>query len=159
MRLRLPALALLVLLGWTVPASADVTVFTGSASSPSNRQTTGASVGLTLLIVGFEFEYASVKEDVATGAPAVRTGMANAFIQPPTAFMGIRPYATTGIGLYRERLGLDSTTSVAFNSGGGVKVNLIGPLGARLDYRVFKLRGTPRASLFHRIYVGANLSF
>ncbi len=159
MRLRIPALAMLVLIGCALPASADVTIFTGSASAPSNRQVTGASVGLTLLVAGFEFEYASVKEDVSTGAPAVRTGMANAFIQTPTAIMGITPYATTGIGVYRERLALDSTTSVAFNSGGGVKVSLIGPLRARLDYRVFKLRGAPQTSLFHRIYVGANLSF
>lgn len=159
MRLRIPVLALSALLGAAVPASADITVFTGSASSPSNRQTSGASLGLTLLVVGFEFEYASINEDAATGAPAVRTGMANAFIQPPMAIMGITPYATTGVGVYRERLALDSTTSVAFNSGGGVKVSLIGPLRARLDYRVFKLRGTPQTSLFHRIYVGANLAF
>jgi opacity protein-like surface antigen len=159
MKLRVPAVVLLALLCSAIPASADVTVFTGSASSPSNRQTMGASLGLTLLIVGFEFEYASVNEDAASGAPAVRTGMANAFIQPPVAIMGITPYATTGVGVYRERLALDSTTSVAFNSGGGLKVSLVGPLRARLDYRVFKLRGSPQTSLFHRIYVGANLAF
>jgi len=159
MRLHLPALTFLVLLCGVAPASADITVFTGSASSPSNRQTTGAALGMTLLIVGFEFEYAAVNEDAAAGAPSVKTGMANAFIQPPMAIMGITPYATTGVGIFRERLTTDSTTNVAFNSGGGVKVSLIGPLRARLDYRVFKLRNSPQVALFHRLYVGANLAF
>ena len=32
------------------------------------------------------------------------------------------------------------------NNGGGVKIKLAGPLRVRLDYRVFTLRGSPRAS-------------
>ena len=160
MRHRLTVLALTAAMAAAaVPASADVTLFTGSANGPSNRRTTGAAVGMTLVVVGFEFEYATVNEDAVAGAPRVRTGMANAFIQPPLAIMGLRPYATTGVGISSETLGDTSTTSVAFNSGGGVKVSLVGPLRARLDYRVFKLRGTPQTSLFHRLYVGANLSF
>jgi hypothetical protein len=38
-------------------------------------------------------------------------------------------------------------------------VSLFGPLKARLDYRVFKLRGAPLYSVVQRIYVGANLAF
>ncbi len=159
MRLHQAVFILAGLAALATPAHADVTAFIGSATSPSNRQTTGVAVGMTLVVVGFEFEYATVKEDLAAGAPALRTGMANAFLQPPMAIMGIRPYVTAGTGLYQERVGAATTTHMGFNSGAGAKVSLIGPLGARLDYRVFKLRGTPQTSLVHRIYIGANLSF
>jgi len=159
MQLYRAAVALAGLAAVATPAYADATVFIGSATSPSNRQTTGVAVGMTLVVVGFEFEYATVKEDLATGAPDLRTGMVSAFLQPPTALMGIRPYVISGVGLYQERAGAFTTTQVAFSSGGGARVSLIGPLGARADYRVFKLRGTPQTSLVHRIYIGANLSF
>ena len=154
--------AVFVLAGLAVfatQARADVTVFTGSATSPSNRQTTGVAVGMTLVVVGFEFEYATVNEDLATGAPALRTGMANAFLQPPAAIRGLRPYVTAGVGLYQERAGTRTTTHMGVNSGAGAKVSLIGPLGARLDYRIFRLQGAPQTSLVHRIYIGASLSF
>jgi opacity protein-like surface antigen len=147
------------LLACSLPARADVTVFTGSATSSSNRLTTGTAVGITLLAVGFEFEYATIKADTLQGAPNVRTGMANAFLQPPMAILGIHPYATTGVGFYRERSTTASQTGFGLNYGAGVKIALIGPLRARLDYRVFKLRGTPQRSVIHRLYVGANLAF
>lgn len=159
MQLHRAAFVLAGLAAVATPAYADVTVFTGSVTSPSNRQTTGVAAGVTLIVVGFEFEYATVNQDLAAGAPGLRTGMANAFLQPPMNIMGIRPYVTSGVGLYQERAGAQTTTHVAFNSGGGAKVSLIGPLRARVDYRVFKLRGTPQTSLVHRIYIGANLSF
>jgi hypothetical protein len=38
-------------------------------------------------------------------------------------------------------------------------VSLFGPLKARLDYRVFKLRGAPLYSTLHRVYAGVNLAF
>ena len=71
-------------------------------------------------------------------------------------------YATTGVGGYREEL--DATgheeTNIAFNTGGGAKITLIGPLRVRVDYRVFKLRGEPlRPSAVHRLYAGVNLAF
>ncbi len=160
MRIRIPPFAFVALaLLWAAPAWADLTVFTGSVNAPSNRRTTGIGVGMTLVVVGFEFEYATASEDPVAGAPRVRTGMANAFLQPPMAIMGVRPYVTTGVGLYQERLGTQTATSAAFNSGAGVKVSLVGPLRARFDYRVFKLRGEPGTSLFHRLYIGANLAF
>jgi len=76
------------------------------------------------------------------------------------SFAGMQFYVTTGAGLYRENLGELQETHVGFNSGGGAKISLLGPLRARLDYRVFKLRGEPlRPSVVHRVYAGINLAF
>ena len=61
--------------------------------------------------------------------------------------------------MYREKLGTLSETSFGVNSGGGVKVSLLGPVRARIDYRVFNLRGDPMHSTVHRFYAGVNLSF
>lgn len=142
------------------PVFADATVFIGAATSPSSRQARGFSVGVSLLVVGFEFEYANIKEELDGSSPSVRTGMANAFLQTPFAIVGLQPYFTTGVGVYRERLGdLSQETNLGVNTGGGVKISLLGPLRARVDYRVFKLRDAPVDSVVHRIYVGANLAF
>jgi hypothetical protein len=48
---------------------------------------------------------------------------------------------------------------VATNLGGGVKITLVGPIRARLDYRIFNLRGEPLHSTVHRVYAGFNLAF
>jgi hypothetical protein len=49
---------------------------------------------------------------------------------------------------------------VGINVGGGVKMNLAGPLRLRLDYRVFTLRGSDvRHSKPQRFYAGLNLKF
>jgi hypothetical protein len=46
------------------------------------------------------------------------------------------------------------------NVGGGAKIELIGPLRLRVDYRVFNLSGGDLVdSTPQRIYVGANLAF
>jgi hypothetical protein len=85
--------------------------------------------------------------------------MGNVLLQTPVAIMGLQPYFTTGGGAYRERLGEQQETHVGLNTGGGVKISLLGPVRARLDYRVFKLRGAPLYSTVHRLYAGINLSF
>jgi hypothetical protein len=153
------ALTLCVLTVTAVPASADITAFIGTATSPNNRPLWGAAFGVGLLIVGFEFEYANVVEDVPTGSPSLRTGMGNVLLQTPGPIMGFQPYFTTGGGVYRELFGTVSNTDIGMNNGGGVKINVLGPLRVRLDYRVFTLRGSPRASPVHRLYAGANLNF
>jgi opacity protein-like surface antigen len=140
-------------------ANADVTAFLGSTTRPSNRQVRGIAVGAGFLIVGAEFEYADAREEPLDGAPALRTGMANVYAQPLLGLAGVQPYATTGVGLYREQLGTRRETNVGFNAGGGIKVSLLGPVRVRLDYRVFKLRGTPINPLVHRFYVGLTLGF
>ena len=110
----------------------------------------GLAIGVGMLIVGFEFEYADTPDDPTAAAPSLRTGSGNILLQTPTAFFGIQPYLTGGAGLYRETLGTHEDTSFALNTGGGVKVSLVGPLRLRIDYRVFKLGGGALASPAHR---------
>jgi opacity protein-like surface antigen len=138
---------------------ADITGFVGANTTPANRQTLGAAVGMGLLVVGFEFEYAATSDDAMAGAPSLKTGMANVLLQTPVPLAGFQPYGTVGGGIYNETLGTHSDTSFGSNLGGGVKISLVGPLGLRVDYRVFKLGSGALYSPAHRIYAGLNLKF
>ena len=140
-------------------AFADATAFLGSTTTPANRPAKGVAFGVGLLIVGFEFEFSSTDETIDEAAPALRTGMGNVLLQTPFPIAGMRFYVTTGAGLYRERLGARQETHAGFNTGGGAKITLLGPIRARVDYRVFQLRGEPLHSTVHRVYAGLNLAF
>jgi opacity protein-like surface antigen len=155
----LALLTLVLLIAAPSRAAADITAFIGVNPTPESRTTTGISVGVGLLIVGFEFEYAHTREDLLEGAPRLRTYMFNGLLQTPFAIAGFQPYATAGGGVYRETLSEDSETNVGINVGGGVKMSLAGPLRLRLDYRVFTLQGDPRYSHPQRFYAGLNLKF
>ena len=144
---------------WSTPAFADVTAFIGSTTTPANRAVKGLALGVGLLIVGFEFEFAETGEVLADAAPSLRTGMGNVLLQSPIPVAGMQFYLTTGTGMYRERLGTLQETNFGFNSGGGAKITLLGPIRARLDYRVFKLRGEPLHAVVHRVYAGLNFAF
>lgn len=152
-------LAALVTAATAAPASADATVFIGSTMTPANRAVRGVALGVGLLVVGFEFELADTSETVSEGAPSLRTGMGNVLLQTLSPIAGMQFYFTTGGGVYRERLNTRQETHLGVNSGGGVKILLLGPIRARLDYRVFKLRGQPLHSTVHRVYAGLNLAF
>ena len=141
------------------PAFADATVFIGSTTTPNARQARGFAVGGGILAFGFEFEYSDTREELEDGAPSLRTGMGNVLLQTPIAIKGFQPYFTTGFGGYRESLNEQSETQLGGNVGGGLKMRVAGPLRARFDYRVFRLRGEPLHEIVHRLYVGANLSF
>ena len=141
------------------PAFADITAFVGANMTPANRQVRGAAIGVGLLVVGFEFEYANTTDDPRASAPSLTTGSGNLLLQTPVSFFGVQPYFTTGGGLYRETLGAHRDTSVALNTGGGVKVSLLGPVRVRVDYRVFKLASGALSSPAHRLYVGLNVKF
>jgi opacity protein-like surface antigen len=159
---RVPTLVLALtcaLLVLARPVAADVTAFLGANMSPDARLTKGASLGSGLLVLGFEFEYADAAEDPATGSPSLRTGMANVLLQTPVAILRMQPYITTGTGLYRERLGASQDTGIGFNTGGGVKITLAGPLRLRLDYRILRLGDDAVVSPSHRVYAGLNLKF
>lgn len=151
--------AILLLLACSTPAWADATLFAGSSSAPSHRQTRGIAVGVSHFVLGFEFEYATTSEDVDDAAPGLRTGMGNLLLQSPIAIHGFQPYVTVGAGGYRERLGMESETQLGVNTGGGVKITLAGPLRARVDYRAFRLAGNPLYPRSHRLYAGLNVKF
>ena len=150
-----------LVLALAIPAWADATAFIGANMTPNNRQTRGFALGAGLLVVGFEFEYADTTDstDLFAPAPSLKTGIGNVILQPPFAVFGLQPYFTTGGGLYRETLGEHQDTGFALNTGGGVKVSLIGPLRLRVDYRVFKLGSGALYSPAHRIYAGLNVKF
>ena len=92
-------------------------------------------VGAGLLIIGFEFEYSDTTDDPAAAAPSLKTGMGNMLLQTPVAFSGVQPYFTVGGGVYHEELGAVSNTGFVGNTGGGVKISLVGPVRLRVDYR------------------------
>jgi opacity protein-like surface antigen len=140
-------------------ASADITAFLGTNPTPVNRVTTGFGVGVGLVIVGFEFEYGHTRENLDELAPSLRTYMFNGLLQTPIPIAGMQFYGTAGAGVYRETLDEISETNVGINLGGGVKVNLAGPLRLRFDYRIFTLQGNPRHSKPQRFYAGLNLKF
>ena len=147
-----------VLLAGTPRAEADLTAFLGANTTPTNRPVRGVAAGLSLLFLGVEFEYSDTKADEAGNARR-RAGMFNVLAQTPTVY-GLQFYATAGAGLYREEGAALLETGGATNTGGGVKIGLIGPLRMRFDYRVFQLRGESSPNkVHHRFYTGANLAF
>jgi len=156
---RATALATLLCGLIATPAFADITAFIGANTTPANRQVRGLAAGIGFLVVGFEFEYANTTDDLTASAPSLTTGSGNIVFQTPVAFFGFQPYFTTGGGLYRETLGTHQDTSFALNTGGGVKIALIGPVRLRVDYRVFRLGSGALHSPAHRIYAGLNLKF
>ena len=149
-------LTLAVLTFRPAPALADGTAFWGFSPTVSTRSTTGFSIGVSLLIVGFEFEYAHLNEDTTAGAPGLSTGMFNALVMTPTR---MQLYVTAGGGVYHESLAAVGNTNVGINVGGGVKVPLAGPIRLRVDYRVMTLNGSPVTKSVQRIYFGANIAF
>ncbi len=157
-----PVAVLLLLLGVLLAsaarAEADLTAFLGSNTTPTNRPVRGLAVGMSLLIVGLEFEYSDTRAD-EMGNARRHAGMFNVLAQTPTLY-GLQFYATVGAGLYREEGAELLETSAATNTGGGVKIGLVGPLRMRFDYRVFQLRGESSPNkTHHRFYTGVNIAF
>jgi hypothetical protein len=160
--LRFALLVLSTLLLAAPPAFADATAFLGVLTKPERQALRGFAGGFSLVIVGFEGEYSQAGEDESAGVPSLMTISGNVFVQTPIPVFGTRFYLTTGTGVYREEVDAvgHQETSMVFNTGGGAKITLAGPLRVRLDYRVLKLRGEPlRPSTIHRLYAGINLAF
>jgi hypothetical protein len=157
--LRTIAVAAVLVAIAAAPARADGTLFIGANMTPASRPVKGFAISMGLIIVAFEFEYASAGDDPAALAPSLKTGMGNVLLQTPVPILGFQPYVTTGGGVYREALGDHRQTGIGTNVGGGVKMSLVGPLKLRVDYRVFELGSGALDSPAHRIYAGLNLSF
>jgi hypothetical protein len=138
------------------PARADITAFLGLSPTPENHFLRGFSGGISLLVIGFEFEYAQLSEDQTEALPGLKTYSGNVLVQTPTS---TQLYATIGAGGYQEKLGPLQETHLGVNIGGGVKIPLLGPIRVRADYRIFQLRGSPIHSTYQRFYVGGNLAF
>lgn len=153
------ALTVLFLAGSARPARADITAFLGVSPTPERHTVKGFSGGLSLLVVGFEFEFSHLGEDEIDQLPGLKTYSGNVFAQTPIEIKGTQFYATAGAGAYRETLGDAEETHVGINLGGGAKIRLLGPLRIRLDYRVFQLRGSPLFSTYQRFYAGGNIAF
>jgi hypothetical protein len=161
MSLRVRALAALCLALLATPhdATADVTAFLGLSPTPGAHLARGVSGGFGFIVVAFEVEVARLTEQEDDERPGLTTGMGNLLVQTPLEVSRTQFYATTGIGIYRERLSERQATSVAANLGGGLKIRVAGPLKLRLDYRLFRLRGDPLHDTYHRLYAGATLGF
>ena len=152
-------LAITLVLVSVSTAQADITVFIGTNTVPSARQAIGAALGLNLLGIGIEVEYCETSHDESSLAPELTTAMGNILLQSPVKFLRMQPYLTGGAGVYRETLDLHQDTDVAYDVGGGVKANLLGPLQLRADYRWIKLGSGALDSPAHRFYVGVTLPF
>jgi hypothetical protein len=150
------AFTFLFLIGAASPARADVTAFIGLSPTPENHGVRGFAAGVSLLILGFEFEYANLSADELEQLPGLKTYSGNVLVQTPTS---TQLYATIGAGGYQETLGPLEETHFGINIGGGVKIALVGPIRLRADYRIFQLRGSPLHTSYQRFYVGANLAF
>jgi hypothetical protein len=141
------------------PAFADATIFAGASMTPSSRPVRGAAVGVGLLVIGVEFEYAYTSADPTVSAPELKMGTGNVLLQTPFEIYGVQPYFTTGLGVYSETLAAHNDFGVGFNTGGGVKIAMFGPIRFRVDYRVIKLGSGALLSPTHRVYAGLNLKF
>ncbi len=141
------------------PADADLTAFVGANVTPSNRPVRGFAAGLSLLVIGFEFEFSDTAADEMAGAPGLRTGMFNLLLQTPFGLAGLQFYGTVGGGIYQEGGSGLEEVNAGVNAGVGVKIAVAGPLRMRLDYRVFTLRGSPQFERHQRLYAGLNLGF
>jgi len=140
-------------------ASADLTAFIGTNSTPTTRATRGFAVGAGMLIVGFEFEYAHTNDDLEKAAPSLNTYMFNGLLQTPVPIAGMQFYGSLGGGVFHETLSAISETNFGTSVGGGVKWRLAGPVRLRLDYRVFNLHGSALYDNPKRFYAGINLKF
>jgi Outer membrane protein beta-barrel domain len=150
-------LACAFLAATAAPAHADITAFLGVSPTPQNHAVKGIGVGVGLLIVGFEFEYANLTEDTFEQLTGLKTYSGNVLVQTPTP--GVQLYGTIGAEGYQETLGNFDEKHYGTNIGGGAKISLIGPFRVRVDYRIFKLQGQPVHDVYQRFYVGANLKF
>ena len=157
---KLPFLGLFfILIAVAKPAAADLTAFVGSTQSVSDRTVTGVAIGLSLAIIGFEFEYSNTSVDNLQDKAELKSSMLNVLIQSPFPISRLQFYGTIGGGLYREKLGQSRDTGLGSNMGAGVKVSLMEPFRLRFDYRSLRLGKSTKRRAIQRFYAGLTLDF
>ena len=156
---RLPLLLCALLLSVLFPARAwaDATAFWGLNYTPTTRTAKGFAIGVSLVIIGFEYEYSHTSEDEPQAAPNLLSHMGNVLVQTPTGRAQL--YFTAGGGFYQETYRTFETNGFGTNLGGGLKFTIAGPLRLRVDYRIFTLRGDPLYPHPKRLYFGATIAF
>ena len=150
---------LIMVLGAAKPAAADLTAFVGSTQSLSDRTTTGVAVGISLAVIGFEFEYSNTSVDNLRGRTELKSNMFNVLVQSPFPISRLQFYGTIGGGLYRGIFGSERHTGLGSNIGAGVKVSLMEPIRLRLDYRSLRLGKHSASHTIQRFYAGLTLDF
>ena len=98
------ALTILFLASTPAPARADITAFLGLSPTPARHTVKGFAAGLSLVVVGFEFEFSQLGEDPLDALPGLKTYSGNVFVQTPIEVKGTQFYATAGGSGYRENL-------------------------------------------------------
>ena len=173
-----PGLALLVLAPRS--AHADLTAFIGAAFSGTPQDTIvattshtsltrGLSVGVGLIIVGFEFEWARTQgEDSGEGScqapgfrdsahprsrPSWATSCADAAGTGPGAALRHRRCRRLPGTIRRSGREHHERGHEFWRRG---QISCSGPLRVRVDYRIFKLSGDAVYATPQRFYVGAN---
>ena len=150
---------LIMVLGAAKPAAADLTAFVGSTQSLSDRTTTGVAVGISLAVIGFEFEYSNTSVDNLRGRTELKSNMFNVLVQSPFPISRLQFYGTIGGGLYRGIFGSERHTGLGSNIGAGVKVSLMEPIRLRLDYGSLRLGKHSASHTIQRFYAGLTLDF
>ena len=153
------ALAIVLSAACAAPARADATAFLGANLSPANRQVNGVSAGVSLVIVGLSSSMRNATDDQGGRARRSRPGWATCCCRrrsPSPASSRTSPSAAACITKPGTRI---ATPAFGMNTGGGVKISLVGPIRLRVDYRVFKLGSGALNTPAHRIYAGLNLKF
>ena len=135
---------LAVMLCASAPANADLTAFAGANATPSNRPVKGFAAGLSLLVIGFEFEFSDTAADEMAGAPGLRTGMFNLLLKTPFGISGLRFYGTVGGAMTNyeivvtdridDRTGAIDQTLYGYVLGGGAEYAMTENVSVRLDY-------------------------
>lgn len=139
------------------PASADVTAFLGLSPTPVTRAARGWALGISMIVVGFEFEFADTVEKFEEAAPGLSTKMFNGLLITPTGSTQL--YLTAGGGWYTETLGSAKESGFATNIGGGLKIKLAGPVRLRVDFRIFHLNNEALHQNPKRVYAGVAIGF
>jgi hypothetical protein len=143
------------------PGVGDAATLTGflQGASPQARFGYGWAVTLGLLtdVVAVEAEYGRAVEEPGVASLVLLNG--SLVVSLPFEVSRIRPYVTTGLGVYRQSLRDSRETSLATSQGVGLWLRLRAPAYARFDYRVLQLGGAPLQERQKRFYAGLSLRF